>query len=62
MIETRQLKRNGTAMLVNLRDLGEIRANEMLGVKPIILMGIGHDLQETFVPGQRATIKDWTGE
>ena len=45
-------------MLLNLRDLGEIRADEMREVKPIILMGIVHDLQETFVPGRRATIKD----
>ena len=47
---------------MNLRDLGEIRADEMREVKPIILMGIVHDLQETFVPGRRATIKDWAGE
>ena len=41
-------------MLLNLRDLGEIRADEMREVKSIILMGIGHDLQETFIPGRKS--------
>ena len=39
-------------MLLILNRLEEKRANEMRGVKPIILMGIGHDLQETFIPGR----------
>ena len=58
VIESNQFKRSGTAMLLNFRDLGEIRANEMRRVKPIILNWIDHDFQERFIPGLGATIKD----
>src|SRR3974377_378985 len=48
-------------MLLNLRDLGEIRTNEMGGIKTIVLMGIGHDLQETFIRGWQGAHQglDW---